>query len=199
MYAAIQQIEADAFPVALLCEVLNVSRAAYYRWRGGELSARRLEDNRLRTIIRNIFWEHKRRYGARRIAKELAARKLPGARRRVARLMAAMGLVAIQPRSFKPHTTDSRHKLGYSPNLIADISAPSSINQLWVGDITYIPLVGREFLYLAMIMDRYSRRIVGWLDSSHGSRRSIRGHQVSPSARSSAHATEHESRRQLLR
>jgi transposase InsO family protein len=167
VYAAILQLEEDAFPVSLLCEVLNVSRSAYYRWCGGDLSDRRLEDNRLRTIIRSIFWEHKRRYGARRIAKELAARKLPGARQRVGRLMAAMGLVAIQPRSFKPRTTDSRHKLGYSPNLIADAAAPSGVNQLWVGDITYVPLVGREFLYLAMIMDRYSRRIVGWELQDH--------------------------------
>ena len=71
-------------------------------------------------------------------------------------------LFRSQPRSFKPRTTDSRHTLGYSPNLIAETPPPSRINELWVGDITYVPLTGREFLYLAMIMDRYSRRIVGW-------------------------------------
>lgn len=167
MYSAIGQIEDEQLPVLTLCEVLKVSRSAYYRWRRGALSARRLEDNRLLAIIRSIFWEHKRRYGARRIAKELAARKLPGSRRRVARLMAEMGLVAIQPRSFRPRTTNSRHTLGYSPNLIAETASPSCINQLWVGDITYIPLSGRTFLYLAMIMDRYSRRIVGWELQNH--------------------------------
>jgi transposase InsO family protein len=73
-----------------------------------------------------------------------------------------MGLVAIQPKSFKPRTTDSRHALGYSPNLLVDASPPDGVNQLWVGDITYVPLVGGEFLYLAMLMDRFSRRIVGW-------------------------------------
>lgn len=67
--------------------------------------------------------------------------------RRVGRLMAQMGLVAIQPRSFKPRTTDSRHTLGYSPNLLIDAPPPDGINQLWVGDITYIPLVGGDFLY----------------------------------------------------
>ena len=76
--------------------------------------------------------------------------------------MEEMGLVAIQPKSFKPRTTDSRHSLGYSPNLLLDAPPPDGINQLWVGDITYVPLVGGEFLYLAMLMDRFSRRIVGW-------------------------------------
>lgn len=148
--------------MSLLCETLNVSRSAYYAWRQDELSERRREDNRLRPLIRSIFWEHRRRYGARRIAVELAARHEPCGRRRVARLMDEMGLVAIQPKSFKPRTTDSRHSLGYSPNLLIDAPPPEGINQLWVADITYVPLVGGDFLYLAMLMDRYSRRIVGW-------------------------------------
>jgi transposase InsO family protein len=73
-----------------------------------------------------------------------------------------MSLVAIQPRSFRPRTTDSRHTLGYSPNLLVDRPPPDRVNQIWVGDITYVPLVGGDFLYLAMLMDRFSRRIVGW-------------------------------------
>lgn len=113
-------------------------------------------------MIRSIFWEHKRRYGARRIAKELAARNKPCGPRRVGRLMGSMGLQAIQPRSFQPKTTDSRHTLGYSPNLLLDAPPPQAINQVWVADITYIPLIDRDFLYLALLMDRYSRRIVGW-------------------------------------
>ena len=113
-------------------------------------------------MIRGIFWEHRRRYGARRIAIELGARHEPCSRRRVGRLMEEMGLVAIQPRSFKPRTTDSRHALGYSPNLLIDAVPPDGINQLWVGDITYVPILDGDFLYLAMLMDRYSRRIAGW-------------------------------------
>jgi transposase InsO family protein len=146
----------------MLCETLGVSRSAYYAWRQDELGTRQREDNRLMPMIRSVFWEHRRRYGARRIAAELAARREPCGRRRVGRLMAQMGLVAIQPRSFKPRTTDSRHTLGYSPNLLIDAPPPDGINQLWVGDITYVPLVGGDFLYLAMLMDRFSRRIVGW-------------------------------------
>jgi transposase InsO family protein len=158
---AVKELE-DEFPVSLLCEALDVSRAAYYTWRRDELSLRRREDNRLMPMIRRVFWEHRRRYGARRIAAELAACNEPCGRRRVGRLMAEMNLAAIQPRSFKPRTTDSRHTLGYSPNLLIDAPPPDNIDQLWVGDITYVPLVGGDFLYLAMLMDRFSRRIIGW-------------------------------------
>lgn len=157
----INQLE-EGFPVSLLCETLSASRSAYYAWRQDELGPRRREDNRLMPTIRSVFREHRRRYGARRIAVELAARNEPCSRRRVGRLMAQMGLVAIQPRSFKPRTTDSRHTLGYRPNLLIDAPPPDGINQLWVGDITYAALVGGDFLYLAMLMDRFSRRIVGW-------------------------------------
>ena len=122
----------------MLCETLNVSRSAYYAWRQEELGERQRDDNRFRPMIRSLFWEHKRRYGARRIAVELAARQESCSRRRVGRLMAGMGLAAIQPRSFKPRTTDSRHTLGYSPNLLIEAAPPHGFNQPWVGDITYI-------------------------------------------------------------
>jgi len=158
VHAAIQQLEEEPFPVSLLCESLNVSRSAYHAWRDDRVSTRRQEDNLLRPVIRGIFWEHRRRYGARRIAADLADRHQPCGRRRVGRLMHEMGLVAIQPKSFKPRTTDSRHGLGYSPNLLLDAPPPDGINRLWVGDITYVPLVGSDFLYLAMLMDRLSRR-----------------------------------------
>jgi len=148
--------------VSVLCETLGVSRSAYYAWRQGQATVRRREEHRLRPLIRTIFREHRRRYGARRIAAELAARGQLCGRRRVGRLMQQMELVAIQPRSFKPRTTDSRHTLGYSPNLLVDAPPPGGINQRWVGDITYVPLVDGDFLYLALLMDLCSRRIVGW-------------------------------------
>jgi putative transposase len=166
VYAAIRQLE-ESFPVSVLCQSLNVSRSAYYAWRQDGVSARKRDDIRLRPVIRGIFQEHRRRYGARRIAAELSARNEPCGRRRAGRLMEELGLVAIQPKSFKPRTTDSRHSLGYSPNLLLDAPPPDGINRLWVGDITYVPLVGGEFLYLAMLMDRCSRRIVGWDVQDH--------------------------------
>jgi transposase InsO family protein len=76
--------------------------------------------------------------------------------------MKTQGLMAIQPKSFKPRTTESRHRLGYSPNLLLDSQEVTDINQVIVGDITYIPLEGGTFSYLAMLMDRFSRRIIGW-------------------------------------
>lgn len=158
----VAQLDADEYAVSSLCEALGVSRSAYYAWRRNEYSVRRREESCLKPLIRSIFWEHGRRYGARRVAVELAARGQPCSRRRVGRLMQEMELIAIQPRTFKPRTTDSRHSLGYSPNLLAHMPPPTEVNQLWVGDITYVPIVGGDFLYLAMLMDRYSRRIVGW-------------------------------------
>jgi transposase InsO family protein len=163
---AIHELEA-AFPIESVCSALSVSRSAYYAWRQGEPVARRLEDNRLRPQVRDIFWQHKRRYGARRIAKELHARGVSCSRRRVGRLLEEMGLCAIQPKTFKPRTTESRHRLGYNENLIANAPGPTGVNLLWVGDITYVPLFGGLFLYLALLMDRFSRSIVGWAMQDH--------------------------------
>ena len=70
--------------------------------------------------------------------------------------MKTLHLKAIQPKSFVPKTTASRHRLGYSPNLLLDANAPTNINQTWVGDITYVPLRGGTFCYLAMLMDLFS-------------------------------------------
>ena len=116
----------------------------------------------MKPLIRDIFWEHKRRYGARRINRELLSRNQCCGVSRVGRLLREMGLKAIQPKSYRPRTTDSRHRLGYSPNLLLESSPPGGINQVWVGDISYVPLRGGDFLYLAMLLDLYSRRIVAW-------------------------------------
>lgn len=150
-----------------LCQVLNVSRSAYYDWGSPRARLRQRQDEQLSPSIEQIFNDHQRRYGARRIEAELKSCTPPGdlprcGRRRVARLMAEMGLKAIGPKSFKPRTTDSRHQLGYSSNLILELPPLDTINQLWVADISYIPLIDQKFLYLALVMDRYSRRIIGW-------------------------------------
>jgi putative transposase len=113
-------------------------------------------------LIRHIFWQHKRRYGARRIAVELQAQGRPCGVDRVAKLLKHQGLQAIQPQSYRPQTTDSRHTLGYSPNLLQRSSPPVQLNRVWVADITYIPLKETAFAYLALVLDLCSRRIVGW-------------------------------------
>ena len=76
--------------------------------------------------------------------------------------MKTLGLRAIQPKSFVPKTTASRHRLGFSPNLLLEEDSPTNKDRVWVGDITYVPLEGGTFCYLAMLMDLFSRRIVGW-------------------------------------
>jgi transposase InsO family protein len=97
---------------------------------------------------------------------ELASEGIACGVARVARLLKTQGFRAIQPKSSRPRTTQSRHRLGYNQNLLLGREAPEGINEVWVGDITYIPLSGRRgpgrFGYLALLMDLWSRRIVGW-------------------------------------
>ncbi|QDU89357.1 Integrase core domain protein [Pirellulimonas nuda] len=152
----------NAASVQEACGILGVSRSAYYAWRRAEPTTRDEQDSELLPLVRTVFQKHSRRYGARRIAAELSDMGHACGRRRVAKLLEMQGLRAIQPKSYKPRTTESRHRLGYSPNLLLEAEQPTSINQLWVGDITYVPIVGGVFSYLATLMDRFSRRIVGW-------------------------------------
>jgi putative transposase len=162
VYAVIGQLQQDGQAAAALCEALSVPRSGYYAWRRGVLGHRAVEDAALQPLVGEIFWEHRRRYGARRIAQELAARGVRCGVVRAGRLLRELGLKAIQPKSFQPRTTDSRHRLGFSPNLLLKSPLPQHVDRVWVGDISYVPLVGGEFLYLALLMDLYSRRIVGW-------------------------------------
>jgi transposase InsO family protein len=146
-----------------VCDLLAVSRAGYYAWLEETESLRQKRDRELIPLIHDVFWRHKRRYGARRIAFELSVRGEPCGVARVARLMKSEQLKAIQPKSFRPQTTDSRHKLGYSPNLLLRKPPPQGVNQTWAADITYIPLQEKNrFVYLAILMDHFSRRVIGW-------------------------------------
>jgi transposase InsO family protein len=152
----------DAFPLSALCETLEVSRAGYYAWLVAEQNVREQRDRELRPLICDIFWHHKRRYGARRLAVELAARGVRCGVDRVAKLLKSQGLQAIQPQSYKPRTTNSKHKLGYNPNLVMRAPPPAQLNRVWLADITYLPLRPGGFAYLASLMDLCSRRVVGW-------------------------------------
>ena len=161
MYAVIDRLKQGGFEVSHICEVLEVSRAAYYQWCSAECCQRELIDRQLEPIVRSVFLQHRRRYGARRIAAELQSMGYSCNRSKTRKIMDQMGLVAIQPKSFKPRTPDSRHGLGYNPNLLAEGVEVTECNQVWVGDITYIGLEQR-FAYMAVLMDLYSRKIVGW-------------------------------------
>jgi putative transposase len=149
--------EAATYPAAVLCRLLEVSRSGYYAWR-----ARPERQDRLAPQVGEVFWRHSRRYGSRRITAELRAQTVIG-RHRVRRLMREQGLQAIQPRRFVPRTTDSRHSQQMSPNLLLEraikVDRPC---QVIVGDISYLPLQGGYWAYLATWMDLFSRKIVGW-------------------------------------
>ena len=149
------------FEVAELCATLDVSRSAYYSWKDITPSRYQQQSQELEPMIKDIFLQHKRRYGARRISFELKEQGVSCSRSKARKIMGQMGLVAIQPKSFKPRTTDSRHTLGYSPNLLIEGVELNGINQVWVGDITYIGLQN-QFAYLTLLMDLFSRKIVGW-------------------------------------
>ena len=163
VYAAVEAIARDVpAAAATICETLGVSRSAYYAWFAAEPSVREQELADLAPSIVAVFWRHRRRYGARRIAQELKDRSIVCSARRVAKVLKMQGLRAIQPKSFVPKTTESRHGLGYSPNLLLEAADPTRVDELWVADITYLPLRGGGFCYLAGLMDRFSRDIVGW-------------------------------------
>jgi putative transposase len=152
--------ERATIPVARACRVLEVSRSGYYQWLHAGPSERSIDDAVLAAEIKEVFHEHKGRYGAPRIRRALRRRGARPSKKRVARLMRVHGLRGHTPRRFRK-TTDSRHTKRIAPNLLArDFNAPAP-NQVLAGDITYIS-TSDGWLYLAVLLDLYSRRVVGW-------------------------------------
>jgi transposase InsO family protein len=140
-----------------MCQLAQVSRASLYR---SLQETQPVEESMLvRAAIQEIALAHRRRYGYRRITAELRRRGLRVNRKRVARLMRADNLLAVQPRAFVV-TTEAQHDLEVYLNLASRLTL-TGINQLWVADITYIRL-RTEFVYLAVLLDGYSRKVVGW-------------------------------------
>jgi putative transposase len=140
-----------------MCQLAQVSRAGFYRSLQERLPLK--EEMEVRSTIQQIVLEHRRRYGYRRVTAELRRRGMLVNHKRVARLMREDNLLAVQPRAFVV-TTDSKHELEVYLNLARRMKL-TSINQLWVADITYIRLL-TEFVYLAVILDSFSRKVVGW-------------------------------------
>jgi transposase InsO family protein len=143
--------------VERMCGLAPVSRAGFYRWLQEPESVE--EEMEMRSVIQQIAMEHRRRYGYRRVTAELRRRALAVNRKRVARIMREDNLLAVQPRQFVV-TTKSDHKLEVYLNLARRLKL-SGVDQLWVADITYIRLQ-KEFVYLAVILDGFSRKVVGW-------------------------------------
>lgn len=149
------------FDLTVLCAVLQVSRQGYYAWRRRPPASRQVRQATLQTGIRRHFAESEGTYGSPRIHADLEARNLVCCVNTVAKLMAQMGLRAVAPRRYIPQTTDSHHGFPVGANLPAQDFTTTGPNQKWVCDLTYIP-TGEGWLYLAAVMDLYSRKIVGW-------------------------------------
>lgn len=146
---------------------MRVSRSGYYAWRKGETHRPNDKNKKVEQQIIDTFREHKSRYGARRISKAMQAQGATVSRYKAGRVLNKFRLKAIQPRSFVPKTTDSRHSYKISPNLLLERGMPQMPNEVWVGDLTFIALAGGRWCYLCVWMDLFSRRILGWQLDDH--------------------------------
>jgi putative transposase len=155
--------------VTLLCQVLEVSRQGYYAWLRRKPCRRRHRDEALRQHIHQAFADSGARYGAPRVHRALAANGETTSRKRVARIMRQEGLVARRRRRFVC-TTDSRHGFRIAPNLVARDFEPAEPNRVWATDITYIA-TQTGWLYLAVVLDLFSRKVIGWSMQPYQDRR----------------------------
>ena len=141
-----------------MCKQLSVSRSCYYHW----LRVEHQDDNQLNNLVKDVFIGSRQTYGTRRIKKQLE--KLYGlvlSRRRIGHIMKKNGFNSRNKRRFRVLTTDSNHNYAIAPNRLQQDFHASSPDQVYVGDITYIP-TAEGWLYLATVIDLYSRNIVGW-------------------------------------
>ena len=150
----------DEFQTKLMCEVLDVSRTTYYAWRNRGPSQREQDDKVLLKEIREIHENSRQTYGSPRVYRAMQARGHSVGRRRVARLMRENGIRAVQKRRTK-RTTNSNHNFAVAPNLLDRNFEADKPNQVWLTDITYVR-TSQGWLYLAAVLDMYSRKIVGW-------------------------------------
>lgn len=155
-------IEAEKanYPVTVLCDVLDVSRSGFYASRARAASERAKADEQLAAEIAATHTRSSRRYGSPRIHRALRKKGIRVGKKRVERLMREQGLVARQKRRFR-RTTDSSHDSPIAPNIVARDFAPAMANKVWAGDVTYIS-TAEGWAYLAILLDLYSRRVVGW-------------------------------------
>lgn len=150
-----------------MCHVLSVSRSCYYVYRKNGPIVESSAGKKIAAQVIAAFTLHKRRYGTRRLVPELLDQGLKIGQYKVRRILREQGLKAIQPKSFVPRTTDSRHPYPISPNLLKGMALPVKINQVWVGDITFVPLQGGGWCFLAVWMDLFSRKVTGWQLLNH--------------------------------
>lgn len=159
-YAQVQAMKGK-HTVAMLCDLLGVSRSDYYKWQSRAVSARQREDAILAARIAKSHRESRGNYGAPRIVEDLRAEGIRTGRRRCTRLMKDLGIRGRKKHRRNPRTTDSRHDQPVAPNLLASVEKSTAADQVWVTDITYLR-TGEGWQYLAVVLDAWSRRAIGW-------------------------------------
>lgn len=159
MYEQVREQEHE-YPVSIQCEVLGVSTSGYYDWKDRPESPRAVENKMLTEKITHLFEESEETYGSPRIHDDLKEAGIKCSENRVARLMRKEGIKSVHKRKFKV-TTDSNHKLPISENVLNREFTADAPNQKWAGDITYIR-TGQGWLYLSVVVDLFSRQIIGW-------------------------------------
>lgn len=150
----------DCFPVRSLCRVLEVSASGYYDWLDRPMSLRQQEDQRLLGHIRRIHHQSRQNYGGRKVWRALNREGIACGKHRVERLRRLHGIEAKRRARFKVTTQSKRHHWA-APDRVRRRFSTERPNQVWVGDVTFIPTRG-GWLYLAMLLDLYSRKVVGW-------------------------------------
>lgn len=153
------------FSISAMCRSMDLPRSSYYEWLWRPESARAKEDKELIEIIRTIFQEGRGVYGTRRIKIKLTQKNIIVSHRKIGRLMRENNMICKTRRKFKA-TTNSKHNRPVAPNLLNQQFNISKPNTCWVGDISYVP-TNEGWLYLATVLDLYSRKIVGWSMASH--------------------------------
>ena len=152
------RVNAEDYAVTDLCRLVNINPATYYR--SLKTPTANVAKETVAKAVTTVFQEHSRRYGSRRIHAELRARGYLIGRRQIQRVMRENQLRAIQPKSFVPRTTESKHTLGYSENLLLRRKLPPArVRTVIISDITYLPMQTGGFSYLVTWMDLFSRRI----------------------------------------
>jgi len=150
-------------PISALCQALEVSVSGYYDWQQRKVSpgARALEEQQLRADILRIHKDSRQTYGAPRVQMQLRAQGRRHGRNRIARLMRQERISGREKKRYRVVTTDSKHQEPIAPNRLAQVPLASGPNQIWVADITYVA-TGQKWVYVAAILDLYSRKVVGW-------------------------------------
>jgi len=165
MRFAFIEAEKALFPIRVMCRVLQVTVSGFYAWRKRSKSEHARRDEQLAVKVRALHKTSRGAYGSPRIHRDLQVEGEAVGRKRVARIMCEQGLTGRTPRRFRK-TTDSDHTLTIAKNLVDRNFRPAAPNELWAADITYVR-TWEGWLYLAVVLDLYSRRVVGWAIADH--------------------------------